>query len=68
MIEVRSSGERHHEQYGWLDTKWSFSFDSYYDPAQVSFGPLRVFNEDLIQPESGFPTHPHRDMETCAGS
>ena len=63
MIEVRSSGERHHEQYGWLDTKWSFSFDSYYDPAQVSFGPLRVFNEDLIQPGSGFPTHPHRDME-----
>ncbi len=63
MIEVRRSGDRHHENLGWLDTKWSFSFDSYYDPAHTSFGPLRVFNDDVIQPDTGFPMHPHQDME-----
>ena len=63
MIEVRQSQDRHHETFGWLDTKWSFSFDSYYDPAHTSFGPLLVFNDDLIQPATGFPMHPHQDME-----
>ena len=63
MIEVRRSQERHHEHFGWLDTKWSFSFDSYYDPAHTSFGTLRVFNDDVVQPGTGFPMHPHRDME-----
>ena len=63
MIEVRRSRERHHENFGWLDTQWSFSFDSYYDPAHTAFGPLRVFNDDIIQPGTGFPMHSHQDME-----
>lgn len=63
MISVRKGAERHHENLGWLDTKWSFSFDNYYDPDHVSFGPLRVVNEDVVQPGTGFPMHSHRDME-----
>ncbi|HZZ84231.1 MAG TPA: pirin family protein [Anaeromyxobacteraceae bacterium] len=48
---------------GWLDTRWHFSFDHYYDPDNVQFGALRVFNEDRIAAASGFDTHPHREME-----
>ena len=50
-------------EHGWLDTYYSFSFADYFDPANVNWGALRVFNDDTIAPASGFPTHPHRDME-----
>jgi redox-sensitive bicupin YhaK (pirin superfamily) len=63
MIRIRKSNERHHEEFGWLETWWSFSFDTYHDPDHTSFGPLRVLNEDYIQPGTGFPMHAHREME-----
>ncbi len=67
MITVITSGERYHADHGWLSTYWHFSFADYYDPANTNWGPLRVFNDDVIQPGQGFGAHPHRDMEiiTC---
>jgi len=55
--------ERYHHQTGWLSTYWHFSFDHYHDPNNVSFGPLRVFNDDTVEPGTGFPPHSHADME-----
>lgn len=63
MIRVIPSAERYHFESDWLSTYWHFSFDHYYDPANVSFGPLRVFNDDTIRPGGGFPEHGHREME-----
>lgn len=63
MLHVDRHDQRYHFQNDWLSAYWHFSFDHYYDPARVSFGPLRVFNDDTIRPRSGFPMHPHRDME-----
>jgi hypothetical protein len=48
---------------GWLNSSFHFSFSEYYNPANINFGNLRVLNDDLIQPKTGFPMHPHNDME-----
>ncbi len=61
--QIIRASERYHHETEWLSTYWHFSFDHYYDPANVSFGALRVFNDDVVQPGSGFPPHGHRDME-----
>src|SRR6266487_1820620 len=63
MIDIIKNEQRYHFESEWLSTYWHFSFDHYYDPQNMGFGPLRVFNDDIVQPSSGFPTHPHREME-----
>lgn len=62
-ITPHRSGTRGHSDHGWLNTYHSFSFADWYNPKFNSFGSLRVLNEDRVGPNSGFPTHPHRDFE-----
>lgn len=63
MIEVRKFETLGGADHGWLNAKHHFSFASYYDPDRTHWGNLRVWNDDTIQPKTGFPPHPHSDME-----
>jgi redox-sensitive bicupin YhaK (pirin superfamily) len=63
MIDRRPFERLGGANHGWLDAKHHFSFASYYDPANMGWGRLRVWNDDTIAPQSGFPPHPHADME-----
>jgi redox-sensitive bicupin YhaK (pirin superfamily) len=63
MIELRPFNTLGGANHGWLDAKHHFSFAEYYDPDRTSWGNLRVWNDDTIAAQSGFPPHPHRDME-----
>ena len=63
MIQTIRSNERYHAETDWLNTHWHFSFDVYHDPKNMNFGPLRVFNDDVVAPAGGFPFHAHREME-----
>jgi len=63
MIELRPFQSIGAANHGWLDAHHHFSFAGYHDPARMGWGRLRVWNDDTIAPRSGFPPHPHRDME-----
>ena len=63
MIDRRSFASLGGANHGWLDAKHHFSFAGYHDPARMGWGALRVWNDDTIAPRSGFPPHPHADME-----
>ena len=63
MIEHRPFSSLGKANHGWLDANHHFSFAGYHDPSRVNWGALRVWNDDRIAPKSGFPTHPHNDME-----
>ena len=63
MIELRPYDSLGGANHGWLDAKHHFSFAGYHDPARMHWGNLRVWNDDTIAPQTGFPPHPHRDME-----
>src|SRR3990172_7953902 len=63
MIQVRRKAEIYHKEGGWFAANWHFSFDEYYDPENMGFGALRVFNDDRLVPGAVWPMHPHRDIE-----
>ena len=63
MIDIRPRDSLAHRNHGWLDTRYHFSFSDYHDPARMGWGALRVWNDDSIAAQSGFPPHSHSDME-----
>ena len=63
MIQVRPAGQRGRTDWGWLDSRHTFSFGEYRDPRHMGFRSLRVINDDRVKPGAGFGTHGHRDME-----
>lgn len=63
MIDIRPFSSLGHANHGWLDAHHHFSFANYYDPMRMGWGRIRVWNDDTIGARSGFPPHPHRDME-----
>jgi quercetin 2,3-dioxygenase len=63
MILVYPAEERYFADHGWLKSYFSFSFAEYFDPNNLSFGPLRVLNDDVVAPLRGFGAHPHKEME-----
>ncbi len=63
MIDKRAFASLGHADHGWLDARHHFSFANYHDPARMGWGAIRVWNDDTIGPQAGFPAHPHRDME-----
>ncbi|SEM89545.1 hypothetical protein SAMN05444955_10342 [Lihuaxuella thermophila] len=62
-MKIYPAASRFTSDHGWLKSHFSFSFAEYYDPNNVSFGSMRVLNDDVVQPLTGFGMHPHRDME-----
>jgi redox-sensitive bicupin YhaK (pirin superfamily) len=63
MIDIRPFDSLGHADHGWLDARHHFSFANYHDPDRMGWGRIRVWNDDRIAPRTGFPPHPHRDME-----
>jgi len=63
MIKIIKAEDRHFSDFGWLQTYWLFSFSNYYDAGNVSHGALCVFNDDVVQTQTGFARHPHEEME-----
>lgn len=63
MIDIRPFATLGHANHGWLDARHHFSFAKYHDPDRMGWGSIRVWNDDTIAAQSGFPPHPHRDME-----
>src|SRR3972149_1249734 len=63
MLSFRRKDGIYHKEGGWFAANWHFSFDEYYDPQNMGFGTLRVFNDDRLVPGAVWPMHPHRDIE-----
>lgn len=63
MMKIIHGKKRHFTDFGWLKTYWLFSFGDYYDPENLQHGKLRVFNDDVVEPQTGFSKHPHEEME-----